>query len=395
MYCAGAVNESTFPVAPTLGNLWDLLGEDKGPGNRTRFYQGYVEVADQVTGLSGKLGRQTLRTSGVLGRFDGLHLAWEFRPGMRFNLMGGYPVDTTEDGIETHRHFYGAAIDFEQVADLVDLSFFYNLQKIDGLQNREAIGAEARYFDQSKSLIALIDYDIGFKKLNNLVLQGNWHVRESLTLSAAIDQRTSPYLTTRNALIGQPVRTIKELLLIFSGDEIRQLAEDRSGKYRSYRLGASQSLSERFQLNADFSMTKLGGTTASAGVLEIPDQDTLYYYSLNLVGSRLFMDGDTSIFGLRYIDSGRTATSTLSIDSRFPVNAQFRINPRFRVSYRDNNLVGRDSWIVFPSLRLLYRIGRRFRLDFEVGGQWIDQKSEDDRGDRSSWFLYFGYRVNF
>jgi tetratricopeptide (TPR) repeat protein len=384
-----------FSGRATLGNLWDLLGEDKGPGNRTRFYQGYVEVADQVTGLSGKLGRQTLRTSGVLGRFDGLHLAWEFRPGMRFNLMGGYPVDTTEDGIETHRHFYGAAIDFEQVADLVDLSFFYNLQKIDGLQNREAIGAEARYFDESKSLIALIDYDIGFKKLNNLVLQGNWHVRESLTLSAAIDQRTSPYLTTRNALIGQPVRTIKELLLIYSGDEIRQLAEDRSGKYRSYRLGASQSLSERFQLNADFSMTKLGGTTASAGVLEIPDQDTLFYYSLNLVGSRLFMDGDTSIFGLRYIDSGRTATSTLSIDSRFPVNAQLRINPRFRVSYRDTNLVGRDSWIVFPSLRLLYRIGRRFRLDFEVGGQWIDQKSEDDRGDRSSWFLYFGYRVNF
>ncbi len=384
-----------FSGRATLGNLWDLLGEDRGPGNRTRFYQGYVEVADRVTGLSGKLGRQTLRTSGVLGRFDGLHLAWEFRPGMRFNLMGGYPVDTTADGIETHRHFYGAAIDFEQVADLVDLSFFYNLQKIDGLQNREAIGAEARYFDESKSLIALIDYDIGFKKLNNLVLQGNWHVMESLTLSAAIDHRTSPYLTTRNALIGQPVKTIEELLLIYSSEEIRQMAKDRSRRFRSYRLGASQSLSERFQLNADISVTEFGGTSASAGVLEIPDQDTLYYYSLNLVGSRLFMDGDTSIFGLRYIDSGRTATSTLYIDSRFPVNNQFRINPRFRVSYRDNKLVGGDSWIVFPSLRLLYRIGRRYRLDFEVGGQWIDRKSEDDTGDRSSWFLYFGYRIDF
>jgi len=100
-------------------------------------------------------------------------MGWEFSPGKRFNLMGGYPVITTADGIETGRHFMGAAIDFEQVADLFDVSFFYNRQKLDGLENREAIGSEFRYFDRSKSLIALIDYDIGFKTLNSLVIQGN------------------------------------------------------------------------------------------------------------------------------------------------------------------------------------------------------------------------------
>ena len=379
----------------TLGNLWDLLGADKGPGSQTRFYQGYIDVADRVTGLSGRLGRQTLRSSGVLGRFDGLHLAWEFRPGMRFNVMGGYPVRTTADGIETERNFYGTAINFEQIADRVDLGFFYNLQKIDGLQNREAIGTEVRYFDDTKSLIALVDYDIGFKKLNNFVLMGNWHVRKSLTLSGSIDHRTSPYLTTRNALIGQEATTIEELLQIYSGDEIRQLAEDRSGKVTSYRLGASQSLSERFQLNADITMTEFESNAASADASGFTNQDTQYYGSLNLVGSRLFMDRDTTIFGLRYVDSGTMATSTFSIDSRFPLNRQFRINPRFRMSFRDAKRSGVDSWIASPSLRLLYRIGRRWRLDFEAGGQWIDRKSPTDTGDRSSWFLYFGYRLDF
>jgi hypothetical protein len=379
----------------TLGNLWDLLGEDKGPGNQTRFYQGYVEISDRPTGLSGRVGRQTLRSSGILGRFDGMHLAWEFKPGMRFNLMGGYPVDTTADGLETDRHFYGAAIDFEQVANLFDFSFFYNLQRIDGMENREAIGTEVRYFDDTKSLIALLDYDIGFKKLNNLVVRGSWNIRSSLTLSASIDHRTSPYLTTRNALIGQADTTIEDLLQIYSGDEIRQLAENRSREVRSYRLGASQALSGRFQLNADVTMSEFGGTTSSPGVPEIPDQDTQYYYSLNLVGSRLFMDGDTTIFGLRHIDGGTTATSTLSLDSRFPVTRNFRINPRLRMSYRDNKMGGPDSWILYPSLRLLYRFGRRFQLDFEAGGQWIDRKSPDNTGDRSSWFLYGGYRADF
>ena len=384
-----------FSGRATLGNLWDLLGEDKGPGNQTRLYQGYVEVADQVTGLSGRAGRQTLRTSGVLGRFDGMHVAWEFKPGMRFNLMGGYPVDTTSNGIKTNRHFYGAAVDFEQIAGLVDISFFYNLQKMEGLQNREAVGTELRYFDNSKSLIALIDYDIGFKKLNNLVIMGNWNVTGGLTVSASIDQRTSPFLTARNALIGQPVGTIEELSLIYSEDEIMQLARDRSGKIRSYRMGVSQSLFDRFQLTADVTMTDFTGTTASEGVLGIPDQNTQYYYSINLVGSRLFMDGDTSIFGFRRIDGETTATSTLLMDSRFPLSRQFQINPRLRVSYRDSKVGRADSWITFPSLRLLYRIGRRYRLDFELGSQWINLKSVDDNADRSSWFLYFGYRADF
>lgn len=382
-----------FSGRVTLGNFWDLL--DQGPGSQTRVYQGYLELDDHVAGISGRLGRQTLRNNGVLGRFDGLHLAWEFKPGMQFNLVGGYPVDTTKDGVETDRYFYGAAIDFEEVADLVDLSIFYNRQIIDGLENREAVGAELRYFDNTKSLIALVDYDIGFKKLNNFVLQGNWHVTNGLTLSASADQRTSPFLTARNALIGQSVETIEELLLFYSGDEIREMAENRSGKVTSFHLGASQSLSDRFQLNADATMSEFTGSEAMLSLTGDRDQATQYYFNVNLVGSRLFMEGDTSIFGLRYIDGGSAATSTLYLDSRFPLSRKFQINPRFAMSYRDSNTFGTDAWIALPSLRLLFRISRLYRLDFEAGGQWVNQDSVGYLGDRSSWFIYFGYRADF
>ncbi len=384
-----------FSFRASLGNLWDLLGEDRGPGSQTRLYQGYAEVIDKVTGLSGRLGRQTLRSSGVLGRFDGLHLGWEFLPGRRLNLMGGYPVATTADGIETGRNFLGAAIDIEQVLDLFDISFFYNVQKYEGLENRKAVGTQFRYFDQSKSLIALVDYDIGFNTLNNLVLTGNWNITNSSTISASVDYRTSPFLTARNALIGQPVSSFDELLLIYSADEIRQLAKDRTGSAKALRLGASHSLSERFQINADFSMTGFEGTVASGGVAEIPDQDTQYYFALNLLGSKLFMDGDSSILGLRYISGMTSSTSTLSLDSRFPLGTKFRLNPRVRVSHRDNKIDGSESWILFPSMRLLYRIGRRYRLDFDAGGVWTKRDTQDAMGDRKSWYLYFGYRADF
>jgi tetratricopeptide (TPR) repeat protein len=384
-----------FSGRATLGNFWDLLGEDEGPGSETRIYQGYVDVNDRVTGLGGRLGRQTLRYNGVLGRFDGLHLSWEFKPGMQFNVIGGYPVDTTGDGVQTDRYFYGVAMDFEEVADLVDLSVFYNRQIIDGMENREAVGTELRYFDDTKSLVALVDYDIGFKKLNNFVLLGNWNVWDGLTLSASADQRTTPYLTTENALIGQPVATIEELLLLYSGDEIRQMAERLSGKVTSYHLGASQSLSDRFQLNADATMSEFNASEISDSMPGYLDQATQYYFNLNLVGYRLFMDGDTSIFGLRYVDSGSTSTSTLYLDSRFPLSRKFQINPRFGLSYRDSKTYTTDSWIAVPSLRLLYRINRRYRLEFEGGGQWINQDSASNVADRTSWFVYFGYRADF
>jgi hypothetical protein len=127
----------------------------------------------------------------------------------------------------------------------------------------------------------------------------------------------------------------------------------------------------------------------------VPYKDTQFYYSLNLVGSRLFMENDTSILGVRVADSDRTATSTFSLDSRFPLSRNFQLNPRLRLMYRNSKMDGPDAWMTFPSLRLMYRIGRRYRLDFEGGGQWVNQKGQEYALDRSSWFVYFGYRADF
>ena len=386
-----------FDVATrmTFGNYYDLLNEDEGTGNDTRFYYLYADMADRDLGLSARLGRQTLHTSGVLGRFDGAHLAWQFNPDWRLNLMGGEPVYSTSNRVESDRSFYGVSVDAFDVADLLDLSFYFNTQEVDGIADREAVGGQLRYYDDRRSLVSMLDYDIGYNVLNSFVALGNWTFDNRLTLNATFDFRRSPYLLTENALVGQNAGTIDELLEMFTEDEVRQLAEDRSGELTTVTLGFSRPLYERFQINADVTMSDFSGTPESTNVPEFAGTGAEYYYNLSLIGSSLMKEGDTSIFSLRYLDGSTVTTTSFSADTRFPVTDRFRINPRLLVSYRDFNTTDSSEVLAIPALRLFYQFRRRTRFEFELGGRWSDREMAADSIGSTSWFLYSGYRTDF
>ncbi len=379
----------------TMGNLYDFLPEDEGPGTNSRFYNAYVDLQDNDLDIFTRFGRQSLHTSGVLGRFDGLQVGYDWKPDIRLNVISGFPVDSSADSIQTDRFFYGAGVDFSQLYDVIDVSVFYNIQEVGSLENRQAIGAELRYYDISRSIIASLDYDIGFNTLNSFIVLGNWTFANRTTLTATIDLRKSPYLTTRTALIGQQATTIDELLLSFTEAEIRQLAQDRSADVQTYSLGVSQELFERFQINLDITMTEFGSTPASGGVPELTALGTQLYYSANFIGYSLFKEGDSSILGLRFIDSDTSSTTTLSFNNRYPISNAFRVNPRFILSSRESTVNDFNRWLARPSVRFLYRLGRHYQLDFEVGGEWSRTDSAGRSSDTSSTFLYFGYRADF
>ena len=384
-----------FSSRSTFGHLYDLLSEGEGPGSRSRIYYMYADLVDSHWNLSARLGRQSLHGSGVLGRFDGAQFGWSFLPDARLNIVSGYPVDSADDSVNTDRFFYGLSTDFTNILDLFDLSLFYNTQEVDGIEDRQAVGSELRYFDEARSLIMLVDYDLSYSEVNSFVTLGNWAFPNRMTLNAMIDFRKSPLLTTRNALIGQPVASIDELLLIFREDEIRQLARDRTGEMQTYSLGVSAPLFDRFQINADATMVNYDGTSASGGVPAVPDADGNIYYSMTLIGSSLLMEQDTSIFGFGYVDGDMVSTTTLTFDSRYPVTRGMRINPRLRVARRDIGRTNSEQWIATPSLRMLYRFARRYEVELELGGEWSNQKTDTESFDYNSYFIYGGYRANF
>lgn len=373
----------------------DFLDEDEGTGDISRVSSMYADFQDRNRGLGGRFGRQTRSTGGVLGRFDGGLLSYQWKPTVKLNAVTGYPVDSSKDNLETSRYFYGLSADFGTYANAWDFVAFMIEQQVDEILDRRAVGGEARYFDPAKSLITYVDYDVSYAQLNTFLMLGNWNLPNQITVNATVDIRQSPILTTRNAIQGQTVDTIDALRATYSEDEIRSLAEDRTADSQTYTVGLSRQLNEMFQLTGDVTMSKFGETPASGGVEAIPSTGNEFFYNLQLIGSNLLKANDIAILGVRYQDTSTSDTKSLLLNERYPINKAWRVNPRFRVDYRTNKDDDTNQWIYAPSIVTDYLWRKRYRFELETGGEWSQRQLTTTNEDTSSYFVYVGYRADF
>jgi tetratricopeptide (TPR) repeat protein len=377
----------------TAGYRSDLMSDDErsSSGNDFRLSYAYADLADSRTGLRGRLGRQTRNTGGVLGRFDGLNMTYALNERLRFEAVAGQPVySTSKDSIDS-RSFYGVSSTFAPFSDALDIGVFYLQQDIDGLTDRQAVGTELRYFGAEQSLWGIVNYDTEFDELGSVFLQGSWRLPADFTVTGLVDSRRSPFLSLGNALIGQPVQDFTELRVLFTEDEIRQFALDRSPEVTTYSMGMSRPFSPKLQINLNASRSMVTATPESAGVAAT--EDTEYsYYSADTVLSSVFTEGDVGIVGLRYSVSETTDVYSVNLDTRFPIGRSWRINPRLRVDYREIKSDSSTQWIYTPSLRVQYRMGRRLRLEFQGGKQFSQREMTTTDLDRESYFVNIGYQ---
>ncbi len=365
--------------------------EDRNEGN---VNLAYLEMVDEGTGLSGRVGRQSRHSGGVLGRFDGAHMAYDISPWITLNGVAGYTVDRSGDSLQTERNLYGMSMDFAEVFNDWDFSVFYNAQDYSGTTDRRAVGGEMRYFDVRGNLLGLVDYDTYYGELNIAMLSGSWTLPGAWVVSGNLDYRRSPLITSRNALIGQQSQSMDLLLSEVTEEEVRIMASDRSAEYQSAMLGISHPISERFQVQAHASMFSLSGTESSYGVAGYDGTGNEFAYDMQLIGSSLLTEGDMSIMGVRVVDGSRYSTVSLFVNSRFPMGAGFRLQPRLRVDNRSRVIDDMQEWIVRPSVRLEYRLGRR-SLEMEAGGELWRQDGVDTATDSSAYFMNMGYRLIF
>ncbi len=383
-----------FSSRVSAGYRSDFLDEEVGSGNDTRISYAYADLADAKTGWRGRLGRQSRNTGGVLGRFDGLNVGYQASERLLLNAVVGKPAYSASDGVDSSRSFYGASLNFGPILENLDLGLFYIDQKIDGIQDRQAIGTEFRYFGTNQSLWGMIDYDLAFGELSSAFLQGSWRLPSRLSIHGVIDRRGSPFLSTSNAIIGQPVASFEELAVIFSEDELLQLSQDRTPVSTTFTVGLSYPISPKLQINVDTSQSTIEETPASGGVLSTPGA-TYSYYSTSLIASSLFKEGDVTIFGARYSDSDTTRVVSLTVDSRYPIGRTWRINPRLRVDRRQRLADSSYEWLYTPGLRIQYRRSQKMRVDLEVGKQFSQRETVDTNLDRESYFISLGYQLFF
>jgi len=383
-----------FSARVSGGYRYDFLGETEGSGNRARLSYAYADLADSRSGLRGRLGRQSRNSGGVLGRFDGANLAYQVNDRLRLEAVAGKPVNSTADGLDDERTFYGISSTFGLIADDLETGVYFLQQDVNGMTDRQAVGAELRYFGERKTLWAMADYDTSFDELGSLFVQGSWRMGAQTTLTGVIDRRRSPFLSASNALIGQSLTEFSELQSLFTEEEIRQLALDRAAQSSTITLGLSRPLTPKLQINVNVSDTEIDSTPDSGGIAGLP-ASSYRYVSTDFIASSLITEGDVSVFRFRYADTENNSTYSTSLDARFPIGGRLRINPRLRLDYREIKADASTQLTYSPGLRLQYRKDRNLRIDVETGMQFASREMETMNQDRESWFVNLGYQWFF
>lgn len=370
----------------------DLL--DDGPGDQSRVTLMFAELHDRELDWTVRGGRQSGSAGGLLGTFDGLYAGYQLLPRLRLNAQFGYPVESTRDGPTTDRRFYALSADLGTFAEAWDMSVYAVSQDYFGLTDRQAIGSEVRYFRPGLTFVGLVDYDLYFQELNDVLLLGTVALPARWSMSINLDHRKSPSLAARNALIGQPVTSFDELFGLFSRDEIEQLARDRTAQSDVYTVSLSRPFGERWQWSMDLTGMSLGETPASGGVAETPESGMDFVVSTQALGYGLFGRGDVSSLGLQYQAGDTTDTLSLGLNAQFPLGRLWRVGPRLRVDQREFHVDGSEQLLLSPSLRTELR-WEHLSLEFEGGAELGKRTLDDASEDTMRYYLSLGYRYDF
>jgi len=374
------------------GYLYDLLPD--AAGTQTRVSTAYVDLNDRQFDLDARLGRQSKHSGGVLGSFDGLLLGWRAKPSLRLNLMVGSPLETTTDGFTTNRQFVSLSANWSGWIEGLEISPFAIDQTYDGVSDRRAVGTEMRWFRPGRTVVGLLDYDVDYNALNMAMLLGNFELPGRWTITGTLDHRKSPFLTTRNAMAGQAVQSLGELIAQIGEPAVRALAEDRTADVDTVSLGVSRPLGTRFQWIADVGATRMSEMPASGGVEAIPSTGTELSFGAQVIGNSLLRSGDVTILGLRISDGGVARTSSLSLSSRFPLWGRLRAGPRLRFDYREFSADGTTQWLASPAIRVDWHSDRS-TIEFEAGGEWMSRELPINQEKSNRYWFSLGYRVGF
>ncbi|MEI7842136.1 MAG: hypothetical protein WCI39_03800 [Gallionellaceae bacterium] len=378
-----------------------------GKADRNRMNSAYVEVKNRTADYSARLGRQTSSGGGVMGRFDGLAGGYGAPQDFRVNAVAGQLVDFTST---VQPVFYGAGVESGPYS-----AYVIN-QTLDGVLDRRAVGTEYRYFDGGKTAFALLDYDIYFSMLNAATVTGTYQVESSGTsFNFMADYRKSPSVSTRNALNGSLVTSIKDLGL--SEADLKALAISRTGSMAFTQFGMTQKLSKNWQLGGDVRLSKIDGLAATgcdpvdvaAGIAPAicSSNPNLGYSPLitasgldktitaQLIGSNLYSDADMTSMGTSYITSDYVKSAqSIFIYNRTSWDRELYFDTSWNF-YNQTDNYGGSLARNMPMVRVAYMVAQTLSLDADLGIDYSTSKGTSQTSTTKRIFGSLGFRWDF
>ncbi|MEQ1719166.1 MAG: tetratricopeptide repeat protein [Hyphomicrobium sp.] len=389
-----------FENADFIGKLQIAAAQDsryiEGQTDQTSVSSAYFDGEMKAFGLSGRIGRQSRFTGGVLGRFDGAFASYKLFDGVKVNAVAGSPVERSRDRpFLNDTQFYGTSADFGFWDDALSTSVFFIDQRTDGLIDRQGVGAEVRVNTDAAWVSGTLDYDVHYMELNNAILSGSYNFPDFSSVGLNFDYRRAPLIFTSNALQGQPVATLSELLQIYTHVDLERYALDRTARAYTASANYMTPLSENVQFLADATATYMSGTPESGGVAASPSTGMEYYGFAQLSRSDLIADGDLYSVGLRYGDTDYARRYGLELSGRYPVTADWQIGPILRMGYVDDKTDGQSEYQFMPSLRVGYYVTPDVLIELEGGKKWLERQTVHGIEQETELTILAGVRYDF
>jgi tetratricopeptide (TPR) repeat protein len=342
--------------------------------------------------VAARLGRQPGNAYGISGRFDGALIDYNLLPKWRLNFVSGVPVDDIAP--ESDRYFYGVSTDLGPFGRTWTGNLYYIQDRIDGITDREAVGAEMRYFSPKGSFFSLVDYDILFDQLNIAFLQGNWQVGKATSINFLADYRKFPPLHLTNAMQGSTAQSINELLNSFTEEELQLLALGLTGTAKVASIGATGPISKKFQWNINITNTELSGTDGGNGIPPTEGTGNITSYTAQVIGNSLLLKNDITVTGVSYITARDFDATSLSFVTRLPFKRRWRLELSAKV-FRQDNITGTTLTRFLPAIELDYRSKKNVTFELNFGREISNVDSATSETQTVRDFVSVGYRWDF
>ncbi len=350
----------------------------------------YVDFRPKESGLAVRLGRQTAINGGLLGMFDGVSLTYPVRQGLRVNLMGGAPANPLVAAPD--ERLLAGMLEADSILENLSGDLYVIDQTTEGITNRRAVGAEARYSDERGSLYALLDYDQLFHALNAFSVQASIQGPGQTTYTVLIDTRKAPSLQMTNALISTGASSLKTLLQMQTLAEVLASASLTTAQARQVLFSVSRPISDKWQATGDFRFSDIGALPAVGNFDATPATGAQYGLSMQLTGSNLYSNRDINNFNLSILSTPFFRGVQLAYNNLTGFyDNKMTLEPSLRL-YAQRDTAGTSMTRLTPALRASYNISRRASVVGETVLEHSRNQGPTNQDTTTSVFFYFGVR---
>jgi hypothetical protein len=244
-------------------------------------------------------------------------------------------------------------------------------------------------------MFGTLDYDVSFLTLNTVIVSGNYVFADRSMLGFDVDYRKSPMLFVSNALQGQQLDHLDDLLGRFDYSQVSQIALDRSADSYNATLSYNRPITEHLQFYGDVNESYMSGTTASGGVDATPAEGYDTYATAQLIGTGWLRENDLYVGGVRYVHASTSNQYELEVGAKFPLTQALRVSPEGKFGYKTFTSDGHTEFHFLPSIGLNYAMNRNSSVEFDLGGHRTQRNLST--GTEREWELLVtaGYRYDF